>query len=85
MMMKITPTTHLDWPPPYKATTEQYSPQVSLSPDGELKNYVAGLPFPLVDGNDPQAATKIMWNFAFRPLHGDDVDARGVEAVSHQG
>jgi hypothetical protein len=84
MMMKITPTTHLDWPPPYKAATEQYSPQVSLSADGELKNYVAGLPFPLVDANDPQAATKIMWNFEFRPLFTDDIDARNIEAISHR-
>lgn len=66
------PTGHLEWPPPYKVATEQYSPQVSLTSDGELKNYVAGLPFPLLDANDPQAATKIMWNFAFRPLYTDD-------------
>ncbi len=84
MTMKIIQTGHLDWPPPYKAATEQYSPQVSLTSDGELKNYVAGLPFPLVNANDPQAATKIMWNFAFRPLYTDDVDARDVEAVSHR-
>ena len=30
------------------------------------------------------AATKIMWNFQFRPLHTDDLDSRGVEAVSHR-
>ncbi len=83
MTMKIIPTGHLDWPPPYKGATEQYSPQVSLTSDGELKNYVAGLPFPLVDADDPQAATKIMWNFAFRPLYTDDLDARGIEIVSH--
>ncbi len=84
MSMKIVPTGHLDWPPPYKAATEQYSPQVSLSSDGDLKNYVAGLPFPLVDANDPDAATKIMWNFTFRPLYTDDLDARDVEVVSHR-
>jgi hypothetical protein len=83
MTMKIVPTGHLDWPPPYKAATEKYSPQVSLAADGDLKGYVAGLPFPLVDANDPNAATKIMWNFAFRPLHTDDLDARDVEVVSH--
>jgi hypothetical protein len=83
MTMKIVPTGHLEWPPPYKDATERYSPQVSLTSDGELKNYVAGLPFPLVDNNDPQAATKIMWNFAFRPLYTDDMDARNVEVVSH--
>ncbi|HEV2169909.1 MAG TPA: DUF1329 domain-containing protein [Candidatus Binatus sp.] len=84
MMMKITPTAHLDWPPSYKAATEQYSPQVSLTPDGNLKNYVAGLPFPLVDANDPQAATKIMWNFEFRPLFTDDIDTHNIEAISHR-
>ncbi len=84
MTMKIVPTSHLDWPPPYKEATERYSPQVSLGSDGELKGYVAGLPFPLVDANDPDAATKIMWNFQFRPLHTDDLDSRGVEAVSHR-
>src|SRR5271163_1186917 len=84
MKMKIVPTGHLDWPPPYKAATEQYSPQVSLTSDGDLKNYVAGLPFPLVDANDPQAATKIMWNFEFRPLASDDLDARNVDVVSHR-
>lgn len=84
MTMKIIPTGHLDWPPPYKAATEQHSPQVSLSPDGELKNYVAGLPFPLVDDNDPQAATRIMWNFEFRPLFTDDIDSHNIEAISHR-
>src|SRR6266851_1577376 len=84
MAMKIIPTGHLYWPPPYKAATEQYSPQVLLSSDGELKGYVAGLPFPLVDANDPDAATKIMWNFQFRPLSTDDIDTHNIEAISHK-
>src|SRR5271155_3605695 len=83
MKMKIVPTGHLDWPPPYKAATEQYSPQVSLTPNGELKNYVAGQPFPLLDANDPQVATKVMWNFSFSPLYTDDVDVRDVEVASY--
>ncbi len=84
MLMKIVPASHLDWPPPYKAATEKYSPQVSLTSKGDLNDYVAGLPFPLVDVNDPQAAIKIMWNFNFRPQYSDDIDARDVEAVSHR-
>ena len=52
MTMKIVPTDRLEWPPPYKSATEKYSPQVSLAPDGTLKGYSAGLPFPLVDAND---------------------------------
>ena len=83
LTMKIIPAEHLESPPPYRAATEKYSSQVVLAPDGNLENYVAGLPFPLVDVNDPQAATKIMWNFEYRPMSTDDIDARNVDAASH--
>src|SRR5260370_42308444 len=43
MAMKIIPTGHLYSPPPYKAATEKYSPQVSLTSACGLKNYVTGL------------------------------------------
>jgi len=79
MRMKIAPTERLEWPPPYKAATEKYAPQVSLNEKGELQNYVAGQPFPLLDPNDPQVAVKAMWNFTFRPQYTDDVDIRDVE------
>jgi Protein of unknown function (DUF1329) len=84
MTMKIVPTDRLDWPPPYKAATEKYSPQVQLAPDGTLKNYQAGLPFPLVDANDPNAALKVMWNFSYRPLYTDDAVAKNVEIASYR-
>ncbi|MGH7778808.1 MAG: DUF1329 domain-containing protein [Candidatus Binataceae bacterium] len=80
--MQIVPTGHLAWPPPYQAATEKYAAQVRLNDKGELDNYVAGLPFPLLDPNDPQVATKVMWNFSFRPLYTDDVDIRDVEIES---
>jgi len=83
MWMKIVPPGRLDWPPPYKTATEKYSPQVNLGDKGELKNYVAGQPFPLLDANDPQCATKVMWNFSYRPLYTDDVDVRDVEMASY--
>src|SRR5258708_28224222 len=82
MSMKIVPTERLEWPPPYKSATEKYSPQVSLAPDGTLKGYSAGLPFPLVDANDPQAALKVMWNFSYRPLYTDDAISKNVEIAS---
>src|SRR5258708_8306649 len=84
MTMKIVPTERLEWPPPYKSATEKYSPQVSLAPDGTLKNYMAGLPFPLVDANDPQAALKVMWNFSYRPLYTDDAVSKNVEIASYR-
>ncbi len=82
MRMKIVSTGHLEWPPPYKSATEKYAAQVRLNDKGELDNYVAGLPFPLLDPNDPQAAAKVMWNFSFRPQYTDDVDIRDVEIES---
>ncbi|MGH7813437.1 MAG: DUF1329 domain-containing protein [Candidatus Binataceae bacterium] len=83
MSMDIVPTHKLEWPPPYKAATEKYSAQVSLVPSGTIKGYVAGLPFPLVDTNDPRAADKIMWNFSYRPLYSDDIDLRYGEIASY--
>jgi hypothetical protein len=84
MTMKIVPTGRLEWPPPYKSATEKYSPQVGLTPDGALKGYLAGLPFPLVDTNDPQAAQKVMWNFSYRPLYTDDAISKNVELASYR-
>ncbi len=82
MRITIVPTERLEWPPPYKTATEKYASQVRLNEKGELQNYVAGLPFPLLDPNDPQVATKVMWNFSFRPQYTDDADIRDVEIVS---
>jgi hypothetical protein len=82
MTMNIVPSGQLDWPNPYKAATEKYSMQVRLTSDGELANYVAGLPFPLLDPNDPKIGLKIMWNFSYRPLYTDDIDIREAEVES---
>jgi hypothetical protein len=82
MTMKIIASDKLDWPPPFKTATEKYSPQVALDSRGELKNYISGQPFPLLDPNDPQMATKVMWNFSYRPLYSDDIDMRFPEVAS---
>ena len=42
-----------------------------------------GMPFPLLDPNDPQVAIKVMWNFSFRPLYTDDADLRFAEIASY--
>jgi len=84
MRMNIVPTGRLEWPPPYKTATEKYAPQVRLNDKAELENYVAGQPFPLLDPNDPQVASKVMWNFSFRPQYTDDVDIRDVEVSSYR-
>jgi hypothetical protein len=82
MQLRIVPTDRLDWPPPFRTATEKYSPQVHLAADGTLVGYVAGQPFPLVDPNDPQVATKVMWNFSYRPLYSDDIDMRFPEVAT---
>ena len=80
MQMHIVAPTRIDWPPPYKSATEKYSGQVRLSSDRRtVEGYVAGQPFPLLDTNDADVATKIMWNMAFRPIGTDDGDLRYFE------
>jgi Protein of unknown function (DUF1329) len=56
--------------------TERHSGQVRLGPNGELVNYVAGLPFPNFNPNDPQVGLKLAWNFYWRWL-GDDLKEGG--------
>ncbi len=59
-----------------EAATKQYSPQVELSPDGNsMRNFVAGIPFPLVTDDDPNVAIKMMFNFENR-IGVDDIALR---------
>ncbi|MGO9451583.1 MAG: DUF1329 domain-containing protein [Candidatus Binataceae bacterium] len=80
MEMNIVDHSRIDWPPPYKVATEQYSAQVRLGADRRtIEGYVAGQPFPLLDPNDKDIATKIMWNSYFKPIASDDFDLRYFE------
>jgi hypothetical protein len=77
----VSETKRIEWPQAYKEATEKYSAQVKLTPDGlDVKNYVAGLPFPNIDPKDPQVAYKIMWNYSYNFLTTDDVDLRNFDA-----
>jgi Protein of unknown function (DUF1329) len=58
-------------PKEYLEATERYGKQARLGRNGELLGYTAGLPFPNLDPNDPQAGLKLAWNFYWRWL-GDD-------------
>jgi len=83
MTMKIVPTKKVEWPVAYREATEKYAGQTELSPDGnQLLNYTAGLPFPNIDVNAPDAAQKIMWNYQFKPLITDDVLMRDFQVPS---
>ena len=63
-------------PKEFSAATRRYSDQVKLGSNGELVNYVAGVPFPEVGISDPQAGLKLIWNFYWRWL-GDDYKTGG--------
>ena len=63
-------------PKEYMLATDKYSSQVALGSNGELLNYVAGIPFPNVKPNDPQGGLKLAWNFARRWV-GDDFKEGG--------
>ena len=71
----------IELPKAYREATEKYSGQVKLSADGRtLSGYVAGMPFPNIDPNDPLVANKIMWNYDRKALITDDVDLRNFDA-----
>ncbi len=70
--MKVLPTRRLEWSAGFQRATEKYSPQVGLDAQSHLKNYVAGMPFPLIDPSDPQAAVKIAYNWHMGPFMPDD-------------
>lgn len=79
--MRIVAPRKLAWPPAYREATEKYSAQVKLSADGlTLENYVAGAPFPRIDPKDPQVALKLVWNFNYKSINNDDLDARNFDA-----
>src|SRR5499426_2861916 len=63
-------------PKEYSAATGRYAGEARLGPNGDLFNYVAGLPFPDVHFTDPQIGLKMAWNFYWRWI-GDDYRTGG--------
>jgi len=62
--------------------TERYHERVELKADKtDMKNYVAGIPFPEVGPSDPDAGLKVMLNQQAR-ISTDDVDVRGMACES---
>ncbi|MGE0824776.1 MAG: DUF1329 domain-containing protein [Candidatus Binatia bacterium] len=76
MPMQIIETKQVKWPKAYQDATEKFAAQVKLAADGrEIFNYVAGLPFPLIDGNDPLDGFRVMWNVFQPPLDNLGLDS----------
>jgi hypothetical protein len=79
LTMRVVAPKPVAWPSKYKEATEKFASQVKLSADGRaLEGYVAGLPFPNVDPNDPQAGFKVMWNQELKPVYTDDVQTEFI-------
>ena len=76
---KIKAPTRTRPPRDYLEATEKYSSQVRLGQNGELLNYVAGLPFPDFHLNEPQAGLKLAWNFYWRWVGDDSKTGGGTE------
>jgi hypothetical protein len=73
MNMNIVPYQKIPLPAAYEEATEKYASQVKLKEDKTIEGYVAGRPFPIIDFNDPTAATKLMHNFQLTHYFTDDL------------
>jgi Protein of unknown function (DUF1329) len=70
--MHILPERRVEWSQGFQHATEKYAAQVTLDSDDYIKNYVAGMPFPLIDTSDPNGAAKIAYNWHMGPFMPDD-------------
>ena len=77
LTVNVVSSRRIDWPSDYQRDTEHYSGQVSLTSNGTIQNYVAGLPFPIINQIDPDAGTKIAYNWRLGPFLPRDVSLAG--------
>lgn len=85
--MEITVQATSDFPlyEDYIAASLEHFGQAQIGEDGELKNYIKGLPFPLLDPSDPQVGLKAAWNFRYRYL-GSSIQTLGtLRSVNNSG
>jgi hypothetical protein len=78
--LKIKEPSSRKFPREYLLATEENSGRVTLGSDGQLLNYVSGIPFPKITPADPHAGLKLAWNF-FRRWVGDDFKDGGGTAT----
>jgi len=68
LTVHVVKTRSIEWPQAYQRATEQYSSQVYLDARDTMQNYVAGLPFPMIEPTDPKQAVKIAYNWHWGPF-----------------
>ncbi len=79
LQMKLGHTTELKVDPAYLEATRRHTGQAQFDPETKtVSNYQAGIPFPSVDVNDPDAGYKLAWNqYYANPVMGDNWIATG--------
>jgi hypothetical protein len=80
----------VDWPadkhaqaPDFKAGTDANMGKFTISPDGSILDsatgkqplYIIGFPFPTIDGQDPAAGAKVVWNHLYRSWYFGNIAA----------
>lgn len=70
--IEVQETTDFAENPKFIEDTKRNSDKVSLNPDGTLKGFLNGRPFPQPpDPKDPNAGLKLAWNFQYGRVWGD--------------
>ena len=92
LTIHVVPARSIAWPRAYQEATEHYSGQVRLDSQDAMQNYVAGLPFPLIDPKDPKVAVKIAYDWHWGPFIPAEVTLLATQKTrawtvdrSHQG
>ena len=77
--MRVLPERRVEWSQGFQHATEKYAAQVTLDSDDYIKNYVAGMPFPLVEANRPEGRREDRLQLAHGTVHAGRFFARAVE------
>ena len=84
LRMKLAPARPMQPDPRYLSATETYAPQVRFDAETKkLTGYVAGIPFPQVDPDDPHAGWKLAWNLFYAiPTNADNSAVGGPITIA---
>ncbi len=83
LSLKIVATRRIEWPSAYQQATEQHASKVTLDRNDFIRNYVAGLPFPNINPNDPKAGVKIAYNWRWGPFVPDQFSATNLASRTY--
>jgi hypothetical protein len=73
--MKLRKNAPMQHNPLLVAATKKFSDKVRFNPESKaMENHVAGIPFPKIDENDPDAGIKIAYNYMRAPWASDTLD-----------